>query len=604
MKEVGQNGKVAFSMQAKLLLLIFFISFFVFAVSAYGLIAVNRITVAADAVINREGPLVRSIQEALTTMLVGRLAVEQAIDITDVSRVSEVAALEETFIESIPMFNAFVAAITWGSDTPAFARSEDGKNYQTWRELGLIDTFIVPQPSALQVQLAAEAGLYYRAAMDHAVLALNHHNLFLEQITRGDVAEALVSQGATAEEMRQSRRFAELAIWKLKEMVALSGEATAAASLALEAAGDSARINLVLFSLFGIIIPLVAGILFARRVILIPLKSLLETARRLGEGDLSRRATVYTRDEIAVLAQTFNTMAGNLASYTAELESRVATRTKELEERVGINKLQLIELTRLNEELNKSTGLLIRRDLELSRASERLQNLDRAKSEFVSVAAHQLRTPLSAVKWALRMLIDGDAGEIGNDQKSVLMRAYESNERMIQLVNDLLDVDHIESGKFTYHFVPLNLRDVVESVLLEVIPLTYKKDIKIKLEAPENLPKISGDPEKMRMVVQNLLDNAVRYTMSGGVVIIRLKMEGKEVISEIEDTGIGIPAGQQGSVFKKFFRGSNAMKLVTDGSGLGLFIVQEILQKHGGKVSFKSTEGKGTIFTFSIPSSS
>lgn len=260
------------------------------------------------------------------------------------------------------------------------------------------------------------------------------------------------------------------------------------------------------------------------------------------------------------------------------------------------------KLNTLVSDLERSGKLLIRRDLELTRANEKLRALDQAKSEFVSVAAHQLRTPLAGVKWSVGLLLGGDVGALSNEQKALLIKTYESNERMIALINDMLSADRAESGKQKFAFVPQQILNIVDSVVFEVLPLARKKDITLEFEnRREDTPHVLIDGEKMRAVIQNLLENAVKYTMTGGRVSIGFREEGGSLIVSIKDTGIGISPQDQSRIFSRFFRGTNALKAETDGTGLGLFIAKSIVEKHGGKIWFESTEGVGSTFYFTIP---
>ncbi len=228
--------------------------------------------------------------------------------------------------------------------------------------------------------------------------------------------------------------------------------------------------------------------------------------------------------------------------------------------------------------------------------------VEKMKSEFVSVAAHQLRTPLSAIKWTLRMMLDGDLGKITEEQKDFLFKTYQSNERMINLINDLLDVARIEEGRYVYKLTFVNIEDLIEHLINSYKEEVETRKIKLEFEKPEKkLPQVMLDVEKMELVVQNLLDNAIKYTPSGGQVTISLKPGKKEIEFSIKDTGVGIPKDQQGRVFTKFFRGTNVMRMETEGSGLGLFIAKNIIEAHGGKIWFESKEGKGTTFYFTLP---
>ena len=277
---------------------------------------------------------------------------------------------------------------------------------------------------------------------------------------------------------------------------------------------------------------------------------------------------------------------------------------------IGIFKLSDIE--KIKKKLNKleanaseysiGTKLLIRRDLELSRANEKLQQLDEVKSNFISVVAHQLRTPLSGIKWTLSMLLNGDMGLLNNDQKTFLMKSYESNTRMITLVNDMLVADGIQSGRVHYGFKHTDIIDLMDNVLFDVNPVASKKNISIKYKSKfENLPQVYVDPETMRAVVQNLLENAIKYTIEGGKIMIDVENDGNNLTISIADNGIGIPNEQQKNVFNKFFRASNAIKQETDGSGLGLFIAKSIVEKNGGRIWFESSEGQGSTFYFTLP---
>jgi len=228
--------------------------------------------------------------------------------------------------------------------------------------------------------------------------------------------------------------------------------------------------------------------------------------------------------------------------------------------------------------------------------------IEQMKSEFVSVAAHQLRTPLSAIKWALRLLLDGDVGQTTEEQKDVLEKAYESNERMIDLINDLLNVSRIEEGRFLYKPISIDLEAVVQSVIDSYKEMIEKKKINFEFKKPGGkLPNVLLDAEKMSLAIQNLLDNAIKYTPEGGNVTVSLKQNDGEIEFSIKDTGVGIPKDQQDRIFTKFFRGANVMRLETEGSGLGLFITKNIIEAHGGKLWFESEEGKGTTFYFTIP---
>ncbi len=228
--------------------------------------------------------------------------------------------------------------------------------------------------------------------------------------------------------------------------------------------------------------------------------------------------------------------------------------------------------------------------------------VDRMKSEFVTLAAHQLRTPSSAVKWSMRMLLEGDLGKLNKKQREIIEKAYKTNDKMIKLVKDLLNVAQIEEGKFLTKITLSSIEDVIQSAVD-----AYKEEIKkrkLKFEfkkSKEGLPKVMLDVEKMKIAIRNIFDNALKYTFPGGRVSISLKGDKKEIEIKIQDTGMGIPQCQQAKVFTSFFRGANIMKVETEGTGLGLFISKNIIEAHGGRIWFESEEGKGSTFYFTIP---
>ena len=228
--------------------------------------------------------------------------------------------------------------------------------------------------------------------------------------------------------------------------------------------------------------------------------------------------------------------------------------------------------------------------------------IERMKTEFVSIAAHQLRTPLSAIKWTIRMLLDGDLGKITPEQADFLEKTYKSNERMILLINDLLNVTRIEEGRYLYKPTLTALEPIIQSVIKSYQEVIKKKKLKLQFQKPEKkLPKALVDVEKIKLAIQNLLDNAIRYTPSGGRVTISLNCAKKNIELSIEDSGIGISEDQKERVFTKFFRGANVIRVETEGTGLGLFIAKNIIDAHKGKIWFTSEEGKGSTFYFTLP---
>lgn len=250
----------------------------------------------------------------------------------------------------------------------------------------------------------------------------------------------------------------------------------------------------------------------------------------------------------------------------------------------------------------KSARLLVRRDLELSDANEKLNTLDKEKSEFVSIAAHQLRTPISAIKWALDMLLEGNFGELTEQQSAIVKRAFQSNEHMVFLVEDLLNVDRIESGQEKLSFAQMSICDVINGEIHEASLQALEKGVKIFFTAPERTcDPIMGNYEKLRLVFQNLINNAIKYTKHGGSVAIQIVKNPETVVVSIKDSGIGISEKGKARLFQKFFRDENAIRMATEGSGLGLYLAKQIIERHGGTITFQSVLNEGTTFTVTLP---
>lgn len=228
--------------------------------------------------------------------------------------------------------------------------------------------------------------------------------------------------------------------------------------------------------------------------------------------------------------------------------------------------------------------------------------MDRTKREFVSIAAHQLRTPLTGMSWTVEALLSEAKGTLNGAQKELVERGLDAIHRMVELVNDLLDVSRIEEGKFGIKPERQSIRPLLQRVLDNLQKQATKKNVKLAASIAESLDDVDMDADKMEFVFNNVIDNAVKYTPAGGTVTVDVAMDAGDVVVTVHDTGIGIPAAEFDRVFTKFFRSRKALSYHTDGSGLGLYVAKNIVEQHKGRISFESAENQGTTFEIALPS--
>ena len=262
------------------------------------------------------------------------------------------------------------------------------------------------------------------------------------------------------------------------------------------------------------------------------------------------------------------------------------------------NSLSVEEVRDLNENLQRKVNQATK---ELLVKNRQLKKLDEAKDEFMSIASHQLRTPLTSIKGYLDMVLDGDLGEVKPKQKTVLSEAFMSSERMVQLINDFLNVSRLQTGKFVIEKRESNLPKILKEEIRLLSVVAKQREIKLKTKITDNLPMLNIDADKLRQVMINMIDNAIYYSKEGMTVMIELGKVDGQVVFRVIDTGIGVPEIDQGELFTKFFRASNARKKRPDGTGVGLFLARKVIVAHGGDVIFKSVEDKGSTFGFTLP---
>jgi len=238
---------------------------------------------------------------------------------------------------------------------------------------------------------------------------------------------------------------------------------------------------------------------------------------------------------------------------------------------------------------------------ELRSSNTQLRHLDKTKDEFLSMASHQLRTPLTSVKGYLSMVLEGDAGKVSESQKQLLGEAFASSERMVHLIHDFLNVSRLQTGKFMLELHPFDLVKLVEEEVKSLERTAETRNMRLEFTKNIDSLPLTIDENKIRQVVMNFIDNALFYSHDDSVITIDLKQVGDQVEVRVIDTGIGVPKGEQSQLFSKFYRASNARKQRPDGTGVGIFLAKKVITEHGGTVLFDSVEGKGSTFGFVLP---
>lgn len=234
----------------------------------------------------------------------------------------------------------------------------------------------------------------------------------------------------------------------------------------------------------------------------------------------------------------------------------------------------------------------------LRRSNEKLRALDEAKDDFISMASHQLRTPLTSVKGYVSMVMEGDAGKLSVTQKKLLEQAFVSSQRMVFLIADLLNVSRLKTGKFIIEPTSVNLAEVAQQEVDQLVETAESRNLTLTYTKPASFPSLMLDETKTRQVIMNFIDNAIYYTPPGGKINVALTETPASVELRVTDTGIGVPKAEQHHLFTKFYRAGNARQARPDGTGLGLFMAKKVVVAQGGAIIFETQEGKGSTFGF------
>jgi signal transduction histidine kinase len=318
--------------------------------------------------------------------------------------------------------------------------------------------------------------------------------------------------------------------------------------------------------LVGLGMALVASLFVARRVVR-PLETLRNGVERIGAGDMNARLELKTGDEIEVLAEEFNRMTENLREAYSGLEQKVENRTHEL-----------------------------------ALANERLKELDRMKSDFVSHVSHELRTPLTAIKGAVDLMLREMAGPLTEKQIHYLTRLRSNTQHLAGLINDLLDLAKIESGRIEVKSSRVPLSGLVHEVVEALRPVATEKVIALEATLREPSILVWGDRDKINQVLTNLIGNAIKFTPVQGRVTVSASRNGEENVQvSVSDSGPGIPPAEKEKIFAKFYQIAEANGENSKGTGLGLAISKALVELHGGKIWVESEKDRGSTFYFTLP---
>ena len=300
------------------------------------------------------------------------------------------------------------------------------------------------------------------------------------------------------------------------------------------------RNQVVLLIIFSVIAVILLASFFATRLVR-PIRALKRGARAIERGDFSKRVTITTNDELEELGHAFNKMAKGL------------------------------------------------------------KRLSELRDEFVFIAAHELRSPVTVIKSYLSMTLEGDAGPISKEAKNFLEKTQKANDRLNRLVSDLLEVARSEAGRIVIETAPLTIEEPTRATLQELKTLAKEKSISLDYTVSKNLPNVLGDSDRIKEILVNLMGNAIKYTQEGGKIRVFHEVRGGNLITHIEDNGFGIAKKDQNKMFQKFYRVQTEQTRDITGTGLGLFIVKQLVEKMRGKIWFISEKGKGSTFSFSLP---
>lgn len=338
-----------------------------------------------------------------------------------------------------------------------------------------------------------------------------------------------------------------------------------------------------------------------------PLKEIENATRKIAEGNFGLEVKVKTKDEFGVLANHFNEMSRKLLEFKEkieahqkELEKTVEERTKELNKKIKELTNTKIALTNMMEDLNETNIKLLKAQKELKKSFRELKKLDLEKDRFISIASHELKTPMTAILGFSQLLSIDKIAEDTETRHKYLNIIQSEIKRLNKLITNILDLSRIDLGTMKFTIVNIDLSQFMEEIRSEMEQRAREKNLILEFNLDKNLQNLKTDKEKLKEILINLIDNAIKYTEKGKI-IVNAQKQNNFIKFSVSDTGIGIPKEAYKKLFTRFYQVESPLTRKVGGSGLGLSICKELVEALGGKIWFKSKVGKGTTFYFALP---
>lgn len=347
---------------------------------------------------------------------------------------------------------------------------------------------------------------------------------------------------------------------------------------------------------------------FFKVVVIIPILKINEGIKSVTKNNLNFRVRIKSRDELGELARTFNQMISYLKEYKTQverysktLEAQVKRRTKQLNKKVEELTKTKLALLNIMEDLNETNKKLKKAQSELRKSFRELKKLDIEKDRFISIAAHELKTPLTTLHGFSQLLQNEKILKDPEKRKKYLKIIEEETIRLSRLVTNVLELSRFDLGTLKLKIEDVKIPEILNDIKNQMEEDIKEKGLKLIIKTESKLPKIRTDKEKLREILINLISNSVKFTERGEITVECKKIDNNTVQFSVTDTGIGIPKSSYNKIFTRFFQVESPYVRKTKGSGLGLSICKALVETLGGKIWFKSKLGKGTTFFFTLP---